>query len=69
MKRCAKFVQVIFPEDTLLSKGESEERGILVGEVGQLWTAPPPLSKLFSRVQVEWVLASDKEEDLGGECR
>ena len=26
---------------------------------------PPPLSKLFSRVQMEWVLASDKEEDLG----
>ena len=25
----------------------------------------PPLSKLFSRVQMEWVLASDKEEDLG----
>ena len=77
---------------TLLSKGESEERGILVGDVGQLWMAPPPLSRLwmappplskrwmvpppplsrlFSRVQMECkLLSSDREEHLlgGGEA-
>ena len=47
---------------TLLSKGESSGRGTFVGEVGQLWVAR---SKLFSRVQVEWRLASEREEDLG----
>ena len=33
-----------------------------MGDVGQLWVAR---SKLFSRVQVEWRLASEREEDLG----
>ena len=47
---------------TLLSKGESSGRGTFVGDVGQLWVAR---SKLFSRVQVEWRLASEREEDLG----
>ena len=61
------FFYIILSDDTLLSKGESEARGILVGDVGQLWMADP-LSKLFSRVQVDWTLATDKEEDLGGEC-
>ena len=62
------FFFIILSDDTLLSKGESEAKGILVGDVGQLWMADP-LSRLFSRVQVDWMLPTDTEEDLGGECR
>ena len=39
--------EAILPDHTLLSKGESEEIGILVGDVGKLWMAPNPLSKLW----------------------